>query len=144
MSVSLLVGLLPSWNYTDKRYLQFWIRYLSEFFWRHSWDVGTLVPNNSEFIVCLSVCYLAHFLTEITQILGYLQIWIRYLSEILWRHSWDVCTQVPNNSCMSVWLLVGLLSYWNYTNIGIFPVQDEISFWKFVETFLGCLYTGSK
>merc|ERR1711954_250244 len=87
-------------------YLQFRIRYLSEIFWRCSWDVSTFVQNNSEFCVCLSVCYLAHFLPEITQILGYLQIWIRYLSDIFWRHSWDVCILVPNNSeflvCLSV------------------------------------------
>ena len=87
-------------------YLQIWIRYLSKIFWSHSWDICTLVPNNSEFFACLSVCYLAHFLTEITQILRYLQFWIRYLSEIFWRHSWDVCTLVPNNSeflvCLSV------------------------------------------
>ena len=49
---------------------------------------------------------MAYFLTEITQILGYLQFWIRYLSEIFWRHSWDVGTLVQNNSeffvCLSV------------------------------------------
>merc|ERR1712239_93530 len=87
-------------------YIQFWMRYCSEIFWRHSWDVGTLVPNNSDFFVSLSVCYLAHFLTEITQMLGYLQFWMRYLSENFWRHSWDVNTLVPNNSkflvCLSV------------------------------------------
>ena len=37
-------------------------------FWWHSWDVGTLVPYTSEFLACLSVCYLADLLTEITQI----------------------------------------------------------------------------
>ena len=47
-------------------------------------------------------------------------------------------------SCMSVSLLVGLLSYWNLTNIGISPVLDDISFWIFLEAFLGCLYTCSK
>ena len=31
--------------------------------------------------------------------------------------------------CMSVSLLVDLLPYWNKTNIGIFPVLDEISSW---------------
>ena len=106
MSVSVLFGSLSYWNYTiigispvlDK--ISFW------FFWRHSWDVGTLVPNNSEFFVCLSVCYLAHFLTEITQILGYLQFWMRYLSENFWRHSWDVNTLVPNNSKCLVCLWV--------------------------------------
>ena len=42
---------------------------------------------------------------------------------------------------MSVSLLIGSLPYWNYTNIGISPVLDEISFWNFLETFLVCWYT---
>ena len=45
---------------------------------------------------------------------------------------------------MSVSLLVGLLPYWNLTNVGISPILEEISFWNFLETFLGCWYTGSK
>ena len=38
--------------------------------------------------------------------------------------------------CMSVSLLIGLLPYWNQTNIGISLGLDEISFWNFLETFL--------
>ena len=45
---------------------------------------------------------------------------------------------------MSVSLLVGLLPYWNYTNIGISPVLEEISFWNFLETFPGYIWTMSK
>merc|ERR1711954_566507 len=41
------------------------MRYLSEIFWRHSWDVPTLVPHDSDFLVCLSVCLLSHFFTII-------------------------------------------------------------------------------
>ena len=37
--------------------------------------------------VSLLVCY---FLTEIIQIWGYLHFWMRYLSEIFLRHSWDI------------------------------------------------------
>ena len=70
-------------------YLQFCRRYLSEFFWRLSWDVYILYPNNSEFFVCLSVCQLAYFLTDIRQMQRYLLFWMRYPSEIFWRHSWD-------------------------------------------------------
>ena len=66
MSVSLLVGLLPYWNYTKEGYLKFWMRNLSEIFWIHSWDVGTLFPNNLEFNVCLSVLF-AYFLTKLRQ-----------------------------------------------------------------------------
>ena len=43
------------------------MRYLSDFFWRYSWDIGTLATNDSEFHVCLSVCLFAYFLTKIRQ-----------------------------------------------------------------------------
>ena len=55
---------------------------------------------------------------------------------IFWRHSLDVGTLVPNNSCMSFSLLVGLLPYWHFGNIGISPVLDEIYFWNFLVTFI--------
>ena len=92
-------------------YLQFCKRYLSEFFLRHSWDVCTLIPINFEFLVCLSVCQLAYFLTEIIQIQRYLHFWMRYHSEIFWRHSQDVCTLFPNNSEFPVCLSVCQLAY---------------------------------
>ena len=66
MSVSLFVCLLLYQNYT-KPYLRFCMRYLSEIFWRHSWDAGTLFPKNSKFLVCLSVCLFAYFLTKFRQ-----------------------------------------------------------------------------
>ena len=111
-------------------YLQFCMLYLSEIFWRHSWDGCTLVPNNSEFLVCLSVSQLAYFLTDIRQIQGYLQFCMIYLSEFFWRHSWDVCTLVPNNSEILVCLSVCYLAYFltEITQIQITPVLDEISF----------------
>merc|ERR1711954_485153 len=100
---------------------------LSENFWRHYWDVGTLVPNNSDFFVCLSVCYLAYFLTEIIQILGYLQFWTRYLSEIFLRHSWDVFTLVPNNFNFFVCLSVCYLAYFLTENI---QILGYLQFWR--------------
>ena len=45
---------------------------------------------------------------------------------------------------MSVSLFVSPLPYWNYVNMGIYPVLDEISFWIFLETFLGYFCTISK
>ena len=108
-----------------QRYLQFCMRYLSEIFWRHSWDVCTLVPNNSEIHVCLSVCQLAYFLTEIIQIQGYLQFWKRYLSEIFWRPSQDESTLVPNNSEFLVCLSVCQLAYF-LTEIG--QIQGYLQF----------------
>ena len=58
------------------------MRYLSELFWWYSCDAGTLASNDSGFLVCLSVRSFAYFCTEIRQMLGYLQFWMRYLSEI--------------------------------------------------------------
>ena len=55
MSVSLLAYFLTEIRQI-KWYLQFWMRYLSEFFWRRFWNVSILDPNNSEILVCLSVC----------------------------------------------------------------------------------------
>ena len=55
--------------------------------------------------VCQSVS-LAYCLTEIRLIKGYLQLWMRYLSEILWRHFPDISGLFPNYSeflvCLSV------------------------------------------
>ena len=107
-------------------YLLFWMRYVSEIFWRHSWDVSTLVSNKSEFLVCLSVCQLAQFFTEITQILGYLQFWIRYLSEIFGRHSWDVGTLFSNRSKFLVCLSVCLFAYF-FTEIR--QIYGYLKFW---------------
>ena len=44
------------------------MKYLSEIFCRHSWDFYAMFANSKIFIVCLSVCLLAYFLTEIRQI----------------------------------------------------------------------------
>ena len=43
-----------------------WGNFLKSF-WRYSWYVSTLVQNNSEFLVCLSVCQLAYLFTELRQ-----------------------------------------------------------------------------
>ena len=48
-----------SWN------LWFWMSYLSEIFWRHCWDVCTLVLNILKFLVYLSVYSLPYFLPKI-------------------------------------------------------------------------------
>ena len=92
-------------------YIQFQMRYLSEICWWLSWNVCTLDPHNSEFVVCLSVYWLAYFLTKIMSIQGYLQFWIRYISEFFWRHSWDVGTLFPNNFEFLVCLSVCQLAY---------------------------------
>ena len=90
------------------------MRYLSDTFWRCPWGVCTLLQSKCEFCVGLSVCKLANFLTEIRQIYGYLQFWMRYISDTFWRDSWGVGTLVPNKGdffiCL-ISLLVVLLPY---------------------------------
>ena len=95
-------------------YLQFWMRYLSEISWRHSQNVFTMNLNKYEFFVCLSVCQLAQFLTEIMSIQGQLQFWNRYLSEYFQTHSLDSPRIFQNDSKIfytSVSLFLGLLPY---------------------------------
>ena len=116
-------------------YLQFCMRYLSEIFWRHSWDVCTLFPNNTEIYVCLSVYQWAYFLTEIIQIQGYLLFQMRHLSEIFWRHSQDVCTLVPNISEFLVCLSVSQLAYF-LTEIR--QIKGYLQFWMiYLSDFFG-------
>ena len=94
-----------------QEYLHFQMIYLFEIFCRHSWNMGRLVPNNCELLVCLSVCQMAYFLTEIGLIQGYLQFWMRYLSELFWRLSWNKFTMNPKNFEFLVCLSVCQLAY---------------------------------
>ena len=101
---------------------QFWMSCLSEIVWRLSWYVCTPDSNNSEFLVCLSVGQLSYFLTESTQIQGYLQFWMRSLSKFFWTHSCDDGTLVPKNLnifyvCQSVSWLNSLLKLYKYGDI---------------------------
>ena len=66
------------------------MRYLYETFWRHFWDVGTLVSNNYEF---LYVCQYVSWLTSFMKLNK--QFWMIYLVETVWRHSRDVGTLLP-------------------------------------------------
>ena len=144
MSVSLFVCPVPYQNST-KWYLQFWIRYPTKFFWRYSWDVGTLVQNNFEFYVCLSVHLFAYFLAKIRQ---------RDISSSGWDIFMDSletflrCCYKGSKQfwifCMSFSLVVGILPQRNLTNLGIPPALYYVSFWIFMDTFLGYWYTCSK
>ena len=107
-------------------YFQFWMRYLSKLFLRHSQDISGLYINNSEFFVCLSVCKLAYFPNEIGQIRGYLLFWMRQLSENFWRLSWNVCILDPNNLELFVCLSVCQLAYF-LTEIRL--IQGYLQFW---------------
>ena len=129
------------------------MRYLSENFWRHSWDVSTLFLKKIGLFVCLSVCYFAHFLTEIRQIWGYLLFLMRYLFEIFLRHSWGDCTLVWNTwkflyVCQSVSWLTYLLKWGQYRNISCPRWDIFLKFfgdipWMFLHHFpiiKNCLY----
>ena len=142
MCVSLFVSLLSYQNQT-KENLQFWMRYLSEIFWRLSWNVFTI---SSEFFICRLVCQLAYFLTDIRLIWGYLQFWLRYLYEIFWRCFQDVSTLITNNSEFLVGLSVCQLAYF-LTEMS--QIQGYLQFWMrylsiFFLTQLGYQYTSSK
>ena len=85
------------------------------------------------FFVCLLVVF---FLSEIRQIEGYLQFWMKYLFESFWDFSGIWFTTYVSHLCLSAGLLAYFL-YWNKANIGISPVLDKISFWYIFGTFLG-------
>ena len=93
MSVSLVVGILPYWYPTMLRYLQFWMRCLSEFSWTHSWDVGTLVPNNFKFLIWrssvsvlpgLNLLHINTIVSLVGHLLRHLVLLVFIIS--LWKH----------------------------------------------------------
>ena len=141
MCVSLLVGLLSYWNYTNigispvLNKISFWI-FLETF-------LGCWSTFSKKFwIFCMSVSvlfgslsYWNYTIIGISPVLDKISFWI-FLETFL--GCLFTCSKQFWIFCMSFSLLLGSLSYWNYTNIGISPVLDEVSFWKFLETFLGC------
>ena len=76
--------------------------------------------------VCLSVCLLAYFLTEIIQIQQYIQFWMRHLFEIFQRHSCDVGTLAKYNSEYLACLSVRQLTYFFTKNR---QIQEYLQFW---------------
>ena len=106
-SISWLTSLLKSGQYRDNSYFV-WDIFL-KFFGRIP---GMFVHFYQIILKFLYVCQsvsLAYFLTEIRLIKGYLLFWMIYLSEILWRHSWDISPLFQNNFnfFLSFSLLVG-------------------------------------
>ena len=78
-SVSQFTSLLKSCQY---RNISSSGGYIFLNFWRHSLDISVLFLKHSVFVVCLSVCQLVYFLTEIMSIQDYLQFWMIYISEV--------------------------------------------------------------
>ena len=107
--------------------------YLAEIFWRHSWDVGKPVPNDFEFLLCLSVCLLAHILMEIMFNILFTQV----RDVIFWSYSWDVCKLNPikyiSLVCLSLfyfyslWLNLMTFGFW-YSAIN-FDTLGLVTFW---------------
>ena len=66
-------------------YIQFWMRYHSEFFLRHSWDISALFPKYSVFLVCLSVCLSVSYISSNWSFLGvnFWDLWSCFLSHTL-------------------------------------------------------------
>ena len=119
---------------------------LFQIFWRHSWVVPTLVPNNSKNLVCLSVCSLPHFLTEIRLSLDISSsrgaIFFKFSGDIdrMFLHLFNIISDFLY-VCQSVHCLTSLLKL-GY--LWISPVLDELSFSNFLEKFLGHMCTRSE
>ena len=111
--------------------------YLFQIFGRHSWDDSALVQNNSRFLVCLSVCSLPHFLTDIMLTVDISSfawyIFQIFFGEIPWMLV-HLLQMILNFMyvCQSVCLLTSLPKLIK----GIYPVLDEISFWTLLTIFL--------
>ena len=108
--------------------------------WRHSRGICALILNNFRFLVCLSVCSLPHFLTEIRLSLDICSsIWAIFF-QILGIHSWDVSALVQNNFrflvCLSVCSLSHFLTEIMLT-VNIFSSGWAI-FLNFWQIFLVC------
>ena len=106
----------------------------------------TLVPNTYKFLyVCQSFSWLICSLKsdqyrDIS--CPWWDIFLEIFGDIPWTflHHFSIII----NCLYGVSLLVSLLPYWNWTNIEISPVLDEIFSLNFFQTFLVCLYTISK
>ena len=122
------------------------MRYLSEIFWRCSWYVCSLVSKNSKFLVCLSVCSLSHFLTEIRLSLDISSsrwaIFFKFSGDIpgMFLHLFKIISDF-SYVCHSVHCLTSLLKL-GYLWISL--VLDELSFSNFQKAFLGYFYTSSR
>ena len=99
------------------------MRYLSDFletFLRYLYTSSKCLK-----ISCLSVSLLVcYFLTKIRQIWGYLHFWMRYLSEIFLRHSWDIGSLVFT-LCGWAYILT-----FEFLCAGLnFETSDLVTFW---------------
>ena len=114
------------------------MRYLSEIFWRHSWDVGTPFPNIFEFLVCLSVCKVVYFLTDIRQIYRYFLFCSGWDIFLIFFETFLRCfytiLKFLQISCMSVSPLVGLLTC--LLKLGQYR-DISCSGWDICQKFLG-------
>ena len=121
----------------------------SDIFLKFFWGIpGMLVHLFQIILIFLFVCQSVIWLTFLLKlhkcrecpVLGDISFWT--FLETIQGNFWTIA-MLFWISCMSVSMLVGLVPYWKYTNIGISPVLDKISVWHFLEAFLWCWYTCS-
>ena len=123
MSVSLLFGLLPYWNYTNIDNSSY------------GWDIlvkflGDILRTLIHYFQIILIFYVCQSVSWLTFLLRYLQFWLRYISEFFWRLSWNVCILDPNISecfyvCQSVSWLTSLLK------LGLYG-YNSISGWDII------------
>ena len=97
---------------------------------------GILAHQLHTILNFLYVCQSVSWITSLLKLDKYKDIsssrW-----DVFLKSDWDIsgCSYTGSKSsqisCMSVSLLVGLLSYWNYADIGISPHLDDIYFCNF-------------
>ena len=85
---------------------------------KHSWDVCELFLNTSHFLVCLSIGYLTHFLSDIMSILSRWDIFLKFFGYIplIFLNSFQIIWNFLY-VCQSVTWLTSILIWDKYRNI---------------------------
>ena len=137
-----------------------WLTYLMKYrdiscpgwaiFLKFFWDIPEMFVHYFQIVTnFLYVCQSISWLTSLLKLGQYRDnscsgwdIFLKFYGDIpgIFLHFFEILS-IFLSVCQSFsWPL----SHWNEANMGISPVLDEISFWIFLETFLGCSYTNSK
>ena len=123
-------------------YLLFWMRYFFVIFWKYSWDISTLFPNDYNFL-CPSLCQLAYSLLKLEKYrdISYFgwYIFLKFVGYIpgTFIHQFQIITKF----CQSVRWLTSFLKLGQYRDISC---SGWNIFLIFLETLPGCFYTISK
>ena len=122
------------------------MRFLSKHLFKHFWNVCLYNRSKGFWISCMSVSlsgswhpYLINMNKGISLVLNEI-FWLFKNIPWMFLHKFEY---LPI-TYMSVSLLFCSLPFWNYVNIGISPVLDEISFLICLDTFPENFWTFSK